>query len=56
MSDTFLSFLYIFKIDDLTSRKKGISFVEKLTLTSNLTRSRIVVLAGGGDGTVNWLL
>lgn len=56
MNDNFMSFLYLFKIDELASRNKGLAFVDKLTKTVDHSLTRIVVLAGGGDGTVNWLL
>lgn len=43
-------------MNDLTSRKKGLGFVENLVHTVDHSVNKIVVLAGGGDGTVNWLL
>lgn len=56
MDNNYYSFLYFYKINDLSSRKKGLTFVESLIQSVDHSINKIVVLAGGGDGTVNWLL
>lgn len=38
------------------SKKKGLDFIKTLYNTMDQRSNRIVALAGGGDGTVNWLL
>lgn len=56
MDNNYSSSLHFYKINDLSSRKKGLAFIETLIHTVDHSFNKIIVLAGGGDGTVNWLL
>lgn len=56
LNEVYSCYLYVFKINDLSSRKMGLEMVRSLTEEADTEVNRIVVMAGGGDGTVNWLL
>lgn len=48
--------MHFYIINEQKSRGMGISYLKRLCEDLDMKTNRIVALAGGGDGTVNWLL
>jgi hypothetical protein len=48
--------LHFYIINDQKSRKMGLEYLKTLSEELDMKSNRLVALAGGGDGTVNWLL
>lgn len=48
--------MHFFIINNQKSREAGLSYLHQLCKDLDMKSNRIVALAGGGDGTVNWLL
>lgn len=48
--------MHFYIINEEKSRAMGIAYLKRLCSELDMQKNRIVALAGGGDGTVNWLL